>query len=87
MSSKNDLDNGIQKLTPSEVTRIFSGMSPLKATRYYNRIMTNPNSPAQNIDIVRQYREQNPHKFLSDDQLRGNRGQKGSWMYGKGYGS
>ena len=89
--ASNNLENGIQKLTPSEVTRIFSGMSPLKATRYYNKIMTNPNSPNQNIDVIRQYREQNPQKFLTDEQMNaqfgnGNRGKKGSWMYGKGYG-
>ena len=84
--ASNNLDNGIQRLTPSEVTRIFSGMSPLKATRYYNKIMTNPNSPNQNIDVVRQYREQNPQKFLTDDQLKAQaRGNTGVWSKGRGY--
>ena len=85
MSSRNNLDNGIQRLTPSEATRIFSGMSPLKATRYYNKIMTNPNTPPQNIDVVRQYRDQNPQKFLTDEQM-ANQRYKGSWMQGRGYG-
>ncbi|MBR4685936.1 MAG: hypothetical protein IKP04_05345 [Candidatus Methanomethylophilaceae archaeon] len=84
MSSRNNLDNGIQKLSPSEATRIFSGMSPLKATRYYNKIMTNPNSPSQNIDVIRQYREQNPQKFLTDEQMASQRN-TGSWMKGRGY--
>ena len=65
---------------------MFNGMSPLQATRYYNKAMTNPNSPEENLRIIRQYREQNPQKFLTEDQMRGNRGQRGSWMYGRGYG-
>ena len=65
--------NDFQKFTPSEVTRIFRGMSPLKATRYYNKIMTNPDSPKENIDLVMQYRQQNPQKFLSDEQMRSQR--------------
>ena len=80
----NDLTNP-QTLSPSEVTRIFSGMSPAKATRYYNKCMTNPNTPKRNMDMLRQYRTQNESKFLSDEQMRGNRGSKGSWTYGKGY--
>jgi len=83
MASKNSLSKP-QDLTPSEATRIFSGMSPLKATRYYNKIMTNPNTPARNIDVVRQYREQNPQKFLSEEQMADQR-YKGSWMQGRGY--
>ncbi len=91
MASRNSLNidpqtGGIQKLTPSEATRIFAGMSPLRATRYYNKIMTNPNTPQENLNIVRQYREQNPQKFLSDDQLKAQgRGNTGSWMRGKGF--
>lgn len=86
MSSRNNLDNGIQVLSASETSRIFGGMSPLKATRYYNKIMTNPNTPKQNIDIVRQYREQNPQKFLSDDQMRSQgRGNTGVWSRGRGF--
>ncbi|MBQ7979434.1 MAG: hypothetical protein IJ248_06770 [Candidatus Methanomethylophilaceae archaeon] len=86
MSSRNNLDNGIQVLSASETSRIFGGMSPLKATRYYNKIMTNPNTPKQNIDIVRQYREQNPQKFLSDEQLMSQgRGNTGVWSRGRGF--
>jgi len=86
MASRNSLDNGIQVLSASETSRIFGGMSPLKATRYYNKIMTNPNTPKQNIDIVRQYREQNPQKFLSDDQMRSQgRGNTGVWSRGRGF--
>jgi len=73
-----------QKLTPSEVTRIFSGMSPLRATRYFNKIMTNPNTPKQNLEMVMQYRQQNESKFLSDDQMR-SQVNKGSWSFGKGF--
>ena len=80
--------NDFQKLTPSEVTRIFRGMSPLKATRYYMAILRNPLSPKENVDLVMQYRQQNPQKFLSDEQMRSQRS-TGVWYaergYGKGY--
>ena len=77
--------NDFQKFTPSEVTRIFRGMSPLKATRYYNKIMTNPDSPKENIDLVMQYRQQNPQKFLSDEQMRSQRN-TGVWSAERGFG-
>jgi len=73
-----------QKLTPSEVTRIFSKMSPLKATRYYNKCMTNPNTPQDNVALFMQYREQNTNSFLTDEQMKAHR-EKGSWFAGKGY--
>lgn len=79
-------ENNLQKLTPSEVTRMFNGMSPLKATRYYNKCMTNPDTPRENINILRQYRDQNPNKFLSDDQMRGQKS-KGTWFVENGFGS
>ena len=90
MASRNNFSNdpeaGIQRLTPSEATRIFSGMSPLRATRYYNKIMTNPDTPQQNIDIVRQYRDQNPQRFLTDDQMKAQaRGNNGLWSRGRGF--
>jgi hypothetical protein len=84
MSSANSF-NGPQKLSPSEVTRILSGMSPLQATRYYNKCMTNPNTPVENVNLLMQFRAQNPNKFLSEDQMKGSRRSKGSWMSGKGY--
>lgn len=73
-----------QKLTPSEVTRIFSKMSPLKATLYYNKCMTNPNTPKDNVDLIMQYRKQNENRFVSDDELKSSKN-KGSWFKGKGY--
>lgn len=75
---------GPPRLTPSEVTRVFSGMSPLKATRYFNKCMTNPGTPDQNLDLMRQYRRQNPDRFLSDDQMKG-QWFRGSWPAGRGY--
>ena len=83
MASRNNLNN-IQRLSPSDATRMFSGMSPLQATRYYNKAMTNPNSPEENLRIIRQYREQNPQKFLTEEQMSGQRNQ-GSWLRGRGY--
>lgn len=74
-----------KRLSPSELTRIMSGMSPLKATRYYNKCMTNPDTPKENIDLLMQYRAQNQNRFLSEDQMRGDRGYKGSWNFGKNY--
>ena len=84
MASTNSLSKP-QDLSPSEVSRIFGGMSPLQATRYYNKCMTNPNTPDANLDLLRQFRFQNPNKFLSEDQMKGSRKSQGSWISGKGY--
>jgi len=84
MASKNSLKEP-QKLTPSEVTRMFSGMSPLQRTRYYNKCMTNPNTPPANVNLLMQYRAQNADLFLSEEQMAGSRKSKGSWVAGKGF--
>jgi len=84
MASKNSLKEP-QKLTPSEVTRMFTGMKPEQATRYYNKCMTNPNTPPANASLLMQYRAQNPDKFLTEEQMSGSRRSQGSWMEGKGY--
>lgn len=85
MASKNNLKEP-QRLTPSEVTRMLSGMSPLQATRYYNRCMTNPNTPDTNLSLLRQFRAQNPDRFLSDEEMaKIPRKAQGSWVSGKGF--
>ncbi len=77
----------IQKMSPSELSSRIEKMGPVAATKFYNRCMTNPDTPDYNLTLLRQYRAQNPEKFAPDSDLRGNRGQRGSWLYGKGYGS
>ena len=84
MSSKNSLKEP-QALTASEVTRMLTQMSPLQATRYYNKCMTNPNTPMENVNLLMQFRAQNPDRFLTDEQMKGSRRSQGSWMSGKGY--
>ena len=84
MASKNSLKEP-QKLTPSEVTRMFSGMTPLQRTRYYNKCMTNPNTPPANVSLLMQYRAQNADLFLTEEQMAGSRKSKGSWVAGKGF--
>lgn len=74
-----------KKLTPSELTRIMNAMDPLKATRYYNKCMTNPNTPKENVDLLMQYRAQNQNRFLSEEQMQGNRAYRGSWTFDKGF--
>lgn len=48
------------------MTDLFSGMSPERATRYLNRCILNKETPTQNVDILLQYRDQNPEKFLDE---------------------
>ncbi|MBO4569423.1 MAG: hypothetical protein J5674_05690 [Candidatus Methanomethylophilaceae archaeon] len=84
MASKNSLKEP-QKLTPSEVTRMFSGMTPLQRTRYYNKCMTNPYTPPANVNLLMQYRAQNADLFLSEDQMPGSRKSKGSWVAERGF--
>lgn len=64
---------------------MMSGMSPQRATRFYNKCMTNPDTPSENITLLRQFRAQNPDRFLSDDQMTGGRATRGSWMAGRGF--
>ena len=73
--------NKHQILDPSEVTRMFSDMSPQRATSYYAKCMLNPDTPLENVEMLLQYRQQNPEKFLNDDQLR----RRGSFLKGKHY--
>ncbi len=84
MSSKNSLKEP-QSLTASEVTRMLTQMSPLQATRYYNKCMTNPKTPMENVNLLMQFRAQNPDRFLSEEEMKGSRKSQGSWMSGKGY--
>ena len=77
----------IQKMSPAELSERMQKMNPVSATRFYNRCMTNPDTPDANLALLRQYRAQNPERFAPDTEVRGNRGQRGSWMYGRGYGS
>ena len=74
----------IQKMSPSELSARMQKMDPLAATRFYNRCMTNPDTPDANLALLRQYRAQNPDRFLSDEQM-ANQRNKGSWMKGRGY--
>ena len=82
--------SNIPKLSASEVSSRMGRMSPRQATSFYNRCMVNPDTPQENILLLRQYREQNPDRFLSDEQMRSSRGstgfgsRKGGWFREKG---
>ncbi len=60
---------------------MMDGMNPIRATRFYNKCMTNPDTPRANIDLLMQYRAQNPEKFASVDQTKPeDRRYWGSWI-------
>ncbi len=74
----------IRKLSPSELSGMMDKMNPISATRFYNKCMTNPDTPDANISLLKQYRAQNPEKFASMEQMGGNRRYQGSWLASNG---
>ncbi len=74
----------IRKLSPSELSDMMDRMNPISATRFYNKCMTNPDTPDANIALIKQYRAQNPEKFASMEQMNGNRRYQGSWLASTG---
>lgn len=74
-----------KKLSPSDLSVSMAKMSPKQRTRYYNKCMTNPDTPKENLSLLRQYRDQNEGMFASEDQLGSSRRSKGSYTYGKNY--
>ena len=85
--------SSIPKLSASEVSARMGRMSPRQATSFYNRCMVNPDTPQENILLLRQYREQNPDRFLSDEQMRSSTqasgstgsGGRGGWFRERGH--
>lgn len=66
-----------------EIAATFDAMSPWKATKYYQRSMSNRNTPDENAKHMMAYMKDHPEKFLSEEQMRGAR--SGSWSYGRGF--
>ena len=68
----------VQQLSPGDIAQIFKGKTPYQATCYYNKCMTNVNTPDENIALFRQFRTSNPSLFLPDDQVARIRNSKNS---------
>lgn len=58
-----------QKLSPSQITDMFAGMSRERATNYLHKCLMNPETPTANVNLLLQYREQNPDRFLSMEEM------------------
>ncbi len=69
---------GIQVLSPDDIAAKFKGKSPYQATCFYNKCMTNVNTPDENIALFRQFRAANPQLFMPDDQVARIRASKGT---------
>ena len=74
-----------QRLSPSQITDMFAGMSRERATNYLHKCLMNPETPTANVNLLMQYRDQNPDKFLSMEEMeeRQRRPQRGLFGFGR----
>ncbi len=68
----NRLEMSNRKLSVTELPSIFEGKDRTRNTRYWYTTVTNPDSPRENVEIVDQFRMQNPHLFLTNDEVDAN---------------
>ena len=59
-----------KELSPSDLDNMFSRMSKRRATRYAYKLIGNKDSPAANVELVMQYIESHPDRFMTDDEIR-----------------
>ena len=64
---------------------MFAGMSRERATNYLHKCLMNPETPTANVNLLMQYRDQNPDKFLSMEGMeeRQRRPQRGLFGFGR----
>lgn len=73
-----------QKLSPSQITDMFAGMSRERATNYLHKCLINPETPTANVNLLLQYRDQNPDRFLTMEEMGDNKGKRGGSFFGFG---
>ncbi len=63
-----------RKLSASDVPGLFEGKDRIRNTRYLHTMLTNPQTPRENLELVDQYRRQHPEQFLTDQEISSNPG-------------
>ena len=59
-----------RKVAPEEVSDLFKGKDRRRNTRYVHTLMSNPDTPEENKELVGQYVVDHPEEFLTDDEIR-----------------
>ena len=59
-------------LKAEDLDSIFGSKDRIRATQYAHRALGNPNTPAENAELISKYVQDHPDKFLSDDEIKGN---------------
>lgn len=61
-----------RRLSASEIAGLFQGKDRLRNTKYFHTMLTNPETPRENLEMVDQYRMQHPEQFLSNEEIEAN---------------
>lgn len=76
-------DDGYQSLSFEDLEARFGKMGRSRSSAYYRKVMGNPNTPASNIAMLKQYRDRYPDRFLSPEEENA-MGSRGSYPSSKG---
>lgn len=58
-----------RKLSPTEIGSLFEGKDRTRNSRYVHTLMSNPNTPDENVEMIGQYVISHPEQFLSDEEI------------------
>ena len=61
-------------MSDAEIPALFQGKDRIRNTKYFHTMLTNPNTPRENLEMVDRYRRQHPEQFLTDQEIQANPG-------------
>ena len=61
-----------RKLSASDLSALFGGRDRVRNTKYFHTMLTNPQTPRENLELVDQYRRQHPDQFLTNEEIEAN---------------
>ena len=61
-----------RKLSASDLSALFQGRDRVRNTKYFHTMLTNPQTPRENLELVDQYRRQHPDQFLTNEEIEAN---------------
>ena len=61
-----------RKLSVSDIPSLFQGKDRVRNTKYFHTMLTNPETPRENLELVDQYRMQHPEEFLTNEEIEAN---------------
>ena len=58
-----------RRLSASDVASLFQGRDRVRNTKYFHTMLTNPETPRENLELVDQYRMQHPEQFMTNEEI------------------